>query len=246
MGQQIPQNVKDKVLELYQLDDFTRLCPGKKGCVSVFLNGKKVHKQKRLILLRLKELYIQFKKMHPNHKIGFSKFCELRSKWYITVNSSGVHCICVCIYHQNAKLMRSFLPENQYNKDLMKLCVCAVEDRNCMFHLCKGCLDKTELLSSLITIFDSNDFDFDSTIYYKQQVSNNRTTLVTLESAVNEFIDILTDKIFELCHHHFIKVQQAAHLKETKAMLDNETSIILIDFVENYTVKPVQTTTSVR
>ena len=38
----MPQNVKDKVLEFYQLDDFTRLCPGKKDFVSVFLNGKKV------------------------------------------------------------------------------------------------------------------------------------------------------------------------------------------------------------
>ena len=45
-GQQIPQNVKDEVLEFYQIDDFTRLCPGKKDFVSVFLNGKTVHKQK--------------------------------------------------------------------------------------------------------------------------------------------------------------------------------------------------------
>ena len=57
-----------------------------------------------------------------------------------------------------------------------------------------------------MTIFDSNYFDFDCTISYKQWVSTDRPTLVTLESTVNEFIDILTDKIFELCHHHSIKV----------------------------------------
>ena len=51
---------------------------------------------------------------------------------------------------------------------------------------------------------------------------------------MNELIDILTNKIFELCHHHFTKVQQATYLKETKVMLDNETCIILIDFAENY------------
>ena len=79
-GQQIPQNVKDKILEFYQLDDFTRLFPGKKNFVSVLLNGKKVHKQKRLILLCLEEIYIEFKKMYPDYKIGFSKFCELRPK----------------------------------------------------------------------------------------------------------------------------------------------------------------------
>ena len=54
--------------------------------------------------------------------------------------------------------MWSFLPDNQYNyEDLMKLCVYAVEDHNCMFHLCTECRDKTELSSTLMTVFDSND-----------------------------------------------------------------------------------------
>ena len=35
-------------------------------------------------------------------------------------------------------------------------------------------------------------------------------------------------------YHHFLKVQQAAYLKEAKAILDNETCIILMDFAENY------------
>ena len=112
----------------------------------------------------------------------------------------------------------------------MKLRVCAVEDRNCMFHLCTECPDKTELSSTLMTIFDSNDFSFDSTISYKQQVLTDRTTLVTFESTLNEFIDIFTDEIFELCDHHFMKVQQAGYQKEAKAALDNQTFIILMDF----------------
>ena len=57
-----------------------------------------------------------------------------------------------------------------------------------------------------MAVFDSNDFDFDSTISYKQQVSTDRTPLFTSESTVNEFSDILTYKIFELRYHHFIKV----------------------------------------
>ena len=77
-----------------------------------------------------------------------------------------------------------------------------------LFHLCRECPDKTELSLTLMTTFDSNEFD--STISYKKWVSTDRTTLVTIESTVNKFIDNLTDKRFELCHHHFIKVQQAA------------------------------------
>ena len=56
-----------------------------------------------------------------------------------------------------------------------------------------------------MTIFDSNAFDFG-----KQWFSNDKThSIVPLESTVNEFIDILTEKISKLCHQHFMKVQQS-------------------------------------
>ena len=55
-------------------------------------------------------------------------------------------------------------------------------------------------------IFGSNEFDFDSTIFYEQRVSTDKTSLVTLENNLNGFIRILTDKPFELCHHHFTNV----------------------------------------
>ena len=103
-----------------------------------------------------------------------------------------------------------------------------------MLPLYTECPDRTELSATLKTIFESNDFDFDSTISYKQWVSTYMTTLVTFESTVNEFSDIFTDKMFELFHHHFMKVQQAAYLKKIKAMLENETCIILMDVAGNY------------
>ena len=109
----------------------------------VCLNVKKANKQKHLVLFCLKELYIEFKKMYLDYKIGFSKFCELRPKWCITVNSSGTHCVCVYTYHHNAKLMLSFLPDNRYNyEDLMKLCVCAVEYSNLCFICIENVLTK--------------------------------------------------------------------------------------------------------
>ena len=82
-----------------------------------------------------------------------------------------------------------------------------------------------------MTIFDSNDFNFDSMISYKQWVSTHPNTP---ESTGKWFTDNLTDKIYELCHYHFITVQQVAYLKEANALLDNETCIILMDFAEGY------------
>ena len=84
-----------------------------------------------------------------------------------------------------------------------------------------------------MTIFDSNDFDFDSIISYKQKVSTDKIpSIVTLESTVNEFIFILTEKIFEFCHHNFMKV--SAYPKEANASIDNEMCTILMDVAENY------------
>ena len=50
--------------------------PGKKEFVSVKIDGVKHHRQKRLLLINLKELHLEFKKT-TDIKIGFSKSCEL-------------------------------------------------------------------------------------------------------------------------------------------------------------------------
>ena len=83
------------------------MCPGKKEFVSVKIDGVTQHKQKRLLLCNLKELHIEFLKS-THLQIGFSKFCQLRPKWCITVNSeSGIHS--VCEIHQNVKRLTTVL-----------------------------------------------------------------------------------------------------------------------------------------
>ena len=81
--------------------------PGKKDYISMRKNseGIPIHIQKRLILGNLNEIYKQFKNMHPLVKIGFSNFAELRLKYCVLAGASGTHCVCVCIAHQNVKLM---------------------------------------------------------------------------------------------------------------------------------------------
>ena len=56
--------------------------PGKKDifCLLRKADGEKEHWQKRLVLCNLKEAYHQFKTEHPDVKVGFSKFAELRPK----------------------------------------------------------------------------------------------------------------------------------------------------------------------
>lgn len=100
-------------------------------------------KQERLLLLNINELYVQFKLKYPNIKIGFSKCCELRPKWIVTV---GMHSVCVCQYHQNVKLLVHAIPNLTLNyKELMEKMVCNLESKECMLHLCEQCPGKDNL-----------------------------------------------------------------------------------------------------
>ena len=86
------------------------MCTDKKECVTVKVNDKKDKLQKRLLLLNIRELYHEFKKLNPNVKIGFSKICELQPMQIVNVNSSGMHNVCVSEHHQNVKLLKMSLP----------------------------------------------------------------------------------------------------------------------------------------
>ncbi|KAK0054669.1 ARL14 effector protein [Biomphalaria pfeifferi] len=87
-------------LKIFEDDEISRMCPGQKEFLSIRIDGQRVHRQKRLLLLNLKEMHVEFKK-RTAMKIGLSKFCSLQPPWCITVDSSGAHAICVCETHQN-------------------------------------------------------------------------------------------------------------------------------------------------
>ena len=100
---------------------------------------------------------MEFKKQWPNDKIGFSKFCDLKLKWCITVNSFGMHSICVCQIHQNIQLQMHVIPhaniggkpDPTYFKYLISLMGCDVENQSCMLRSCPKC-PGVELLTQLI------------------------------------------------------------------------------------------------
>jgi len=113
-GKILPQKTLDLVQSFYEDDEYSRQMPGKKEYVSI---DRKVHKQKRLVLCNLSELYTSFKEKYPDVKIGFSKFCTLRPKWCVLAGPSGTHSVCVCSIHQNAVLLVDAVNWECSNKD---------------------------------------------------------------------------------------------------------------------------------
>ena len=80
-GNDLSEDAKDAVIQYYQHDEVSRVCPGQKDFVSVrtIVKGisQREHKQKHLLMANLHEIYIDFKQKFQ-FRIGFSKFCELR------------------------------------------------------------------------------------------------------------------------------------------------------------------------
>ena len=52
----IPNDLEEKMVSFYKSGIVSRVCPGKKDCVSVKIDGVKEHNQKCLLLGKLKEL----------------------------------------------------------------------------------------------------------------------------------------------------------------------------------------------
>lgn len=75
-------------------------------CVSIRQSdGLRISIQKRLLLRSLSELFHVFKENNENVKIGLSEFCQLRPPYCVSAGSTGTHVVCMCLYHENVKIM---------------------------------------------------------------------------------------------------------------------------------------------
>ena len=67
-GKSLKPKAKQAVLDFYENDEYSQQMPGKKDYVSI---SSQTHKQKRLLLCNLEELYQEFKVKNPSIGIGF-------------------------------------------------------------------------------------------------------------------------------------------------------------------------------
>ena len=240
-GSSLPADTVKLVTDFYNSEDISRVMPGKRDFVSVRLEGKRVHVQKKLVLSNLKEVYRAFKDAFPGQKIGFSKFAELRPPHCVLAGASGTHSVCVCTIHQNVKLM--FLgarlshltaPEAihlpSYHHCLAKI-MCNPPLPACHLGECAYCPGISCLRDNLATLLDESMID---TITFKQWVSVDRCTLETFIKPVDEFIDLFCEKLEVLCPHAFIAAQQASFFRDCKSSLAPGEMLVTADFSENY------------
>ena len=94
-GPSLPSETVDTVSAFYESNDISRVMPEKKDFVSVKKEGKRQHVHKRLVLSNLREVYSEFKERFPGHKIGFSKFAEVRNTAFWQERVAHTQCVCV-------------------------------------------------------------------------------------------------------------------------------------------------------
>eukprot|EP00731_Ephydatia_muelleri_P019982 Em0012g807a len=105
LGKVLPKAVEEKVVAFYLSDNVSRMMPGSKDYVSMYIQGKKERVQKRLLLFSLRDAHLQFQDENVGLKIGLTKFKEFRPRNVILAGASGSNNVCVCTTHQNVKLM---------------------------------------------------------------------------------------------------------------------------------------------
>lgn len=229
------------VKEFYENDEVSRQMPGLKDFVSVKIDGKRTHVQKFLLLCTLRELYVLFKERYLERKIGFTKFCELRPKQCVLAGSSGTHSVCVCMIHQNAKLMMdqckipqltSGEPSIKTYKDLTSSIVCKDSTPRCHFVKCEKCPGSEKLKIHFQNCFEEECIE-NVTFKHWMQI-DNKTTLETVTMPVNDFVDRLFESLPKLLRHSFIAKQQSAYLKQLKDNILPDEYIVICDFAENY------------
>lgn len=230
-GNVLSEVTKECVKNFFEDDEFSRICPGKKDYVTVRADGDKIQMQKRLLLCNLKEMYKAYKERNQP-KIGFSMFCHLRPKWCVTVGSSGMHSVCVCIIHQNVKLMIAGSNIVGDYKTLIKRCVCDMESKECMLHRCEECPGEGALKEYLADFYKDNNPE--EIIEFKQWLQTDRHTLDRKQLSIEDFVNELSSKIWNLSNHHYISKHQSSHLRAIKDKLKIGELVILMDFSENY------------
>ena len=151
----------------------------------------------------------------------------------MTVGSSGSHSVCVCTIHQNVKLMLAAVHRSLSYRDMIAMCVCDINSKDCMLHHCDNCPGTSDL-RAFIGERLAESHSVTDTIQYRQWERTDRTSIESKELEFHDFIDELVESLRSLSSHHFIAQHQSQYCRDLKNSLRRDQCLIILDFAENY------------
>lgn len=165
-----------------------------------------------------------------------SKFFEFRPQWCVLAGDPGTVNQCLCIVHENPRLMLEALDLSLTCEELMAKLVCSLDNVSCCMFIsdpkqkCKSCPKDDD---ALYDYFMENILD--EQVSYPEWVSTEGVTqIVTTTQHVIDFIPKMIGVLKKLVTHRFINKSQNEYFKEIKNDLRNKDCILLLDFAENY------------
>ncbi|OXA46124.1 hypothetical protein Fcan01_19102 [Folsomia candida] len=232
-GFKITDETKSRIKDFYYQDDVSRAYPGKQDFLSIKNKetGKREHKQKRYLLSNLRELYEIFKTHHPDSKIGKSSFMMLRPPECISLTSKGYHNVCVCIHHENVKLLFHAIKISSI-KPLISQLVCENGGKDCYYRRCAQCKGSTTRFKT--TLRENEVLKNNESISYRRWLTTDGTQYVTQEKDTEEFLDFATLELEKMMKHHYISKAQHEFLVDLRQNLKPGEIVIWGDFSENY------------
>lgn len=226
--------VKSTVKDFFEKDGVSYQAPGKRDAVITRNDdGEKIKLQKKYLTITLKEAFFLFKADHPEVRIGFSSFCELRPV-QVKLRDETPANVCLCEEHENMRLLINSIPwlpnsTTEFIKDV----VCADDKEECMYQKCRKCANCLHF-SSLVA--DQRDSDLEELIYYKQWDKEREIRIQrnSYRDKAQKVVSIIQDKLPSFLRHVFIKRKQGMFFEKVKTGLKHGEVVMQMDFSQNY------------
>ena len=218
------------IKEFFEDDEISRVLPGMKEKIGGH--------QKRLILGNLSEIFSEFRKAYPTVEVGKTSFASHRPKWCVWPGSSGTHSVCVCVKHQNFKLLctAAQLPKDCY-KDCIASSMCLEPSENCYLNKCDQCpnLDGVcQKLDDFLFFCFADQAEEQENVDILQWESVDRGELKTQTLTKSKLRDVIAQNTLALREHHYVANEQARYFKTKKENLQENQAVIVMDFSENF------------
>ena len=232
---QVPKNkitpeVEMAVKKFYVDDANSRVIPGERNAIMAKdINGEKRRISKRLIYTSLKELFAEFVAINPDMKIGITKFSQLRPKYSAWLGPNGHHVTCVCVLHENFRVLRQVTVSTLKKAEFIQQFLCEDATSDCHLWFCSDCPkfhDMQEFVEENVT----------SDVQYQLWQTTDRAILEQISESSWEYWERLKAFSPKIASHHFIHAKQKAFLKKLKERREIEDKSVscTVDFGMNY------------
>ena len=230
--QRLKKETVQAVVDFYLREDISRWTPGMKEYVKV---GKE-KRQKRYLLMTLRETFALYE-MEPHEEVvKFSKFCELRPKEVITYGKTPLEACC-CLIHKNfinlCDPLAIKLGFDRYSKDWVeKYVLCDPVTAACFNLECDVC-SEGKLLRVDAPPADGEDQQV-TYVWWQNDDVTNRVNKTSVTKSVTDAFECFTMYIMKFTPHHLIKRKQAVEFRRMKEGLDDADVLLHFDFAENF------------